>query len=123
MHRQKIHAPGEQQAVSKDNKPNLLEVRQLRRLDFAVDLRERLLAAHRQNRVPKRDEDADESEQAEPTRADCESARRFSAICPIAPSGSCCSSGDRIELGRNFLSVVGNLELSCADPASNSESH
>ena len=75
MHGEEADAAGEQQAVSEDDEARLLEVRQLRRLDLAVDLGQRLLAAHRQDRVAEGDDDADEADQAQPTRADCEAAR------------------------------------------------
>ena len=47
-------------------KPTFLKLRQLGRLDLAVDLRQRLLAAHRQDRMAERDHDADRADQAEP---------------------------------------------------------
>ena len=53
---------GEHQAVDEDHHAGALQVLHLRLLDLAVDLRERLLAAHRQNRVAEADEDRDRRE-------------------------------------------------------------
>ena len=46
------------QAVDENNEGRLLEVAQLGRLDLAVDLGQRLLAAHRQDGMAKGDADA-----------------------------------------------------------------
>ena len=55
-HGQEADAAREDQAVDEDDERRLLEVRQLRRLDLAVDLGQRLLAAHGQDRVAERHE-------------------------------------------------------------------
>ena len=62
----KLISDGQQQAVEEDDERRLLEVLQLGALDLAVDLRQRLLAAHRQDRVAERDEDAEHPDQAQP---------------------------------------------------------
>ena len=50
-HCEKADERGEHQAVDEDHHTGPLEVLHLRPLDLAVDLRQRFLAAHRQNRV------------------------------------------------------------------------
>ncbi len=58
----KLTSAGEHQAVDEDHHPGALQVLDLRHFDLAVDLRERFLAAHRQNRVAEADEDRDRGE-------------------------------------------------------------
>ena len=58
----KLTSAGEHQAVDEDHHAGALQVLHLRHLDLAVDLRQRLLAAHRQNRVAEADEDRDRGE-------------------------------------------------------------
>ncbi len=66
QHGQEADAAGQHQAVEEDDEGGLLEVLQLRRLDFAVNLGQRLLAAHGQDRVAEGDEDAEQADQAQP---------------------------------------------------------
>ena len=42
--------------------PGLLQILQLRMFDFAIHLRHRFFAAHRQHRMAEADQDADESD-------------------------------------------------------------
>ncbi len=56
----------EDQAVDEDHEPRPAEVQRLRRLDLPVDLRERLVAAHRQERVAEPDEQRDGRDGGEP---------------------------------------------------------
>ncbi len=65
-HRQKANAPGEDQAVNEDDEGGFLEVGQLGRFDFPVDLGQRLLAAHRQDGVPEGNEQTEQADQAQP---------------------------------------------------------
>ena len=58
----------QKQAVNENDKGRLLEVGQLGRLDFPVDLGQGFFAAHCQNRVPESDHHADNTDQAEPVR-------------------------------------------------------
>ena len=51
-HGQEGNAGREHEAVDEDDESGLLEVLHLRRFDFAVDLGQRLFAAHRQDRMP-----------------------------------------------------------------------
>ena len=55
QHGQEADARREDQAVEEDDEGRLLEVLQLRRLDLAIDLGQRLLAAHRQDRMAEGD--------------------------------------------------------------------
>ena len=62
----KLMPAGQHEAVDEDDEGGLLEVLQLGRLDLAVNLGQRLLAAHRQDRMAEGDEDADHADQAQP---------------------------------------------------------
>src|SRR5262245_39326568 len=66
QHGDEIERPGEQQAVEKDNERSFLEIWQFWRLDLAIDLRERLFAAHREVRVTEGDDDAYDAEESQP---------------------------------------------------------
>ena len=59
-------SPGEQQAVKENDQGRFLEIGQLRRFDFTVNMGQALHAAHGQNRVAEGHGDAHESHQAEP---------------------------------------------------------
>ena len=63
---EKADTPCEDQAVNEDDEGRLLEVRQLGRFHFAVDLGQRLFAAHRQDGMAESNEQADETDQAKP---------------------------------------------------------
>ena len=52
---------GEDQTVDEDDQPGLLEVRQLGAFNFAVDLRERFLAAHGQHGMAQGDENGEDA--------------------------------------------------------------
>ena len=65
-HREEAHERGEQQAVDENHQAGALEVLHLRLLDLAVNLRERFLAAHREDRVAEADEDGDRRERRPP---------------------------------------------------------
>ena len=67
QHAEEGHRAGEQQAIGKDDEADLLEVLELRRFHLAIDLRERFLAAHGEDRVAKGDDDAESADQTEPT--------------------------------------------------------
>ena len=54
------------QAVDEDDEGRLLEVLHLRRFDFAVDLGQRLFAAHGQDRMPEGQQQADHADDAHP---------------------------------------------------------
>ena len=58
--------PVRHQAVDEDDERRLLEVRQLGRFDLAIDLGQRLLAAHGQDRMAEGDQDADDADEAQP---------------------------------------------------------
>ncbi len=53
------HQRGQEQAVDENDEPGTEKVLQLGRRDFAVDLRERLLTRHREDRMPERDHYSD----------------------------------------------------------------
>src|SRR5450631_1373737 len=55
-HRKERNQRGEQQAVDEDHQPGLLQILQFGVFDFAVDLSQRLFAAHRQHRVSEANE-------------------------------------------------------------------
>ena len=62
----KLISDGECQTIDKDDERGLLEIEELGAFHLAIDLRERLLAAHRQDRVAEGDRHADQPEHAEP---------------------------------------------------------
>ena len=62
-HREERNQRREDHAVDENDQRRLLEVRQLGMLDFAVHLRQRLLAAHGQHRVAQPDEHCGERDQ------------------------------------------------------------
>jgi len=68
-HRQERDGRGQPQTVDEHDERRLLEVPQLGRLDLAVDLGQRLLAAHRQDRVPESDQDAEKADLPHPVSA------------------------------------------------------
>ena len=90
QHGQEADAAGQHQAVDEDDEGRLLEVRQLGRLDLAVDLGQRLLAAHGQDRMAEGDEDADHADQAEPVR------RRLAGQLAQLVGPPSCASGTRV---------------------------
>ena len=59
-HREERHQRGEEQAVQEDHQPGLLQVLQLGMFDFAVDLCQRLFAAHGQHGMAKPDQQHDQ---------------------------------------------------------------
>ena len=64
-HGEKADARGKNNAVDEDDERGLLEVEHLRRFDFAINLGQRLLAAHRQDRMPERDQEAQDADAAQ----------------------------------------------------------
>ncbi len=52
---------GENHAIDENDEPGFLQIRKLGVLDFAIDLRHGLLAAHRQHRVSQPDKDSHQS--------------------------------------------------------------
>ena len=58
----RVREPGEEQAVDGDDDGGALQVLELGVLDFAVDLGQRLFAAHGQHRVTEGHEDAEQAE-------------------------------------------------------------
>ena len=91
QHGQEGDAGRQHQAVDEDDERRLLEIRQLRRFDLAIDLGQRLLAAHGQDRMAEGDQQADHADDAPP-------AARLAELCGQAtgnsrlmkPSGSSC---------------------------------
>ena len=71
-------------------KAAFLKFVQLGRLHLAIDLGQRLLAAHRQDRVAEGDQDADDADQAQPVAGDA--GRRRVA------QGSPAEEAERVEL-------------------------
>ena len=69
-HGEKTDERREQHAVEEDDQGRALEVLELGALDLAIDLGQRLLAAHRQDRVSERHDDADDADQAQPVAVD-----------------------------------------------------
>src|ERR1035437_6035534 len=61
-HRKEGNERGKDHAVNEDDQPGLLQVGQLGMLDFAIDLGERLLAAHSQDGVPEGDENPQQAD-------------------------------------------------------------
>src|SRR5262249_34765157 len=61
-HREERNQRREDHAVNENDQPGLFQVDQLRAFDFAIDLRERLFAAHCQHGVAERDKDCDDAE-------------------------------------------------------------
>ena len=59
--------PVSSKLYAKTMNADFLEIRQLGRLHFAINLRKRFLAAHRQDRVAEGDNNADQPDQAQPT--------------------------------------------------------
>src|SRR6516162_10862298 len=60
-HREEGHQRGENQAVNKNHQTGFLQIRQLRVLNFAIDLRQGFFSAHRQHRMAEPDKDGNET--------------------------------------------------------------
>ena len=59
-YRKKRNQRRENQTVNEDHQPGLLQIRKLGTFDFAINLRERFLAAHRQHGMAEADEDGND---------------------------------------------------------------
>ena len=83
-HRQEGNPGREHEAVDKDDESRLLEVLHFGRFHLAVDLGQRLFAAHRQDRMPEGDQQADHADDAHPVA-------RLSQLRgqPGEPAGDC----------------------------------
>ena len=89
-HGQEGNAGRQHQAVDEDDEGRLLEVRQLRRFDLAVDLGQRLLAAHGQDRMPEGEQQADHADDAHPVARLAQLLANPGHKRLMNPSGSSC---------------------------------
>ena len=104
-HGQEANGSRQKQAVDEDDERRLFEVWQLGRFDLAVDLGQRLLAAHGENRMSEGDDQAEEPHHAEPMGA---VPQRLGYRGEIAEEAEriFLPPGNRVHLGHQLLGVV-----------------
>ena len=110
-HGQEGNARREQQAVDEDDEGRLLEVLHLRRFDFAVDLGQRLFAAHGQDRMPEGQQQADHADDAHPIARPPQFGGQPGEPAADQPQGIFLAVGGVVDLGLVDLVAVGVLHL------------
>ena len=111
QHGQKRDARRQHQAIEEDDERRLLEIAQLGRLDFAIDLGQRLLAAHGQDRVAEGDQHADHADDAPPVARFVEFLGEARRDPGNGAQGVFLLSGDFVDLRHDAAAVAVGLGL------------